>query len=124
MDEFLDNIFSLIYLHVIMPIINFLGSIIRFMLSTPASRIIFALLFVNLIGFFLMHHDKKVATNNGKTKKEFLTENNTDIDSLSKEQKRQLNRVLERRTPESTFLIIAAVGGSLRNTSWHVQVSS
>ena len=112
MDEFLDGIFSWIFTYILTPIINVLGDFFKYMLSGSITRIIFALLFTNLLGLFLMYHDKKVAERNGKTKSNFAKENNLNLDNLSKEDERALKKQLERRTPESTFLLISALFGS------------
>ena len=114
MDEFLDGIFGWLYNNTIVPVINFLGSIFGFILSTPITRVLVALLFLNALGFFLMYHDKKIATKNGKIKKQYAAENRiSEGAALTKEQEREQNRLLSRRTPESTLLLTALVGGSL-----------
>ena len=113
MDEFLDNIFGWVYNNILMPVINAIGAIFSFILSTQDTRIIFALLFMNLLGFFLMYHDKKTAEKNGKIKEEYYKENNLDPENLTKEQEKELKRSLRRRVPERTLLLISALFGSL-----------
>ena len=113
MDSFLDNIFSFLFEHIITPIINFIGNSFAFMLSSTFSKIFFALLFLNLTGFLLMYYDKKVAHKNGEIKQKFLNENKIGNRELEKEEKRALNQLTGRRTPESTLLLIALLGGSL-----------
>ena len=102
-----------LYEHIITPIIDFLGVLITFMLSSTASRIFFALLFLNLTGFLLMYLDKRTAKKNGKIKQEFLVEHDIGNRELTKEETSAQNKLLDRRTPESTFLLIALLGGSL-----------
>ena len=113
MDSFLDGIFGWIYDYIISPIINAIGSFFGFVLSTGPSRIIFALLFLNLLGFFLMYKDKKIAQKNGEIKAEFLKENELDPNNLSKDEEKKLKRTQYSRISESTFLLIAALGGSV-----------
>ncbi len=114
MDEFLDNIFGSLYNFIVVPIINFFGMVLGAILSNSVSRILFALLFLNLLGFCLMYYDKKTAVKNGKIKKQFLKENDIpDSRPLTKEEEREQNRLLQRRTPENTLLLTALIGGSL-----------
>ncbi len=115
MDEnsILDGIFNWIFTYIFTPIFNALGSFFSLILSTTPSRIIFALLFMNLLGFFLMYHDKKVAQKNGKIRQEFAKEKNIDPEYLTKEEEKELNKQLQRRTPESTLLLISALFGSV-----------
>ena len=55
-----------------------------------------------------------MATKNGKIKKQFAAENNIpEGATLTKEQEREQNKLLYRRTPESTLLLTALIGGSL-----------
>ncbi len=114
MDDFLDGIFGFIYSNGIVPIINFFGMILGVILSNNISRLLFALLFLNSLGFFLMYHDKKVATKNGKIKKQFMKDNEIpEGRELTKEEEKEQNKLLQRRTPENTLLLTALVGGSL-----------
>ena len=113
MDSFLDGIFGWIFDYIISPIINAIGSVLGFVLSTGPSRLIFALLFLNLLGFFLMYKDKKIAKKNGEIKAAFLKENDLNADNLEKTEARKLKRTQYSRVSESTFLLIAFLGGSL-----------
>lgn len=113
MDSFLDGIFGWIYNTLITPIINAIGAFFGFVLSTTPSKIIFALLCLNLLGFFLMYKDKKIAKKNGELKAQFLKENNLDGNNLEKKDERDLKRTQYSRISESTFLLIAALGGSV-----------
>ena len=122
MDSFLDGIFGWIYSYIITPIINFFGDILNLILSTSASRIIFALLFLNLLGFFLMYKDKKIAKKNGELKNAYLKENDLQDTNLSKDDEKAIKRTQYSRVSENTFLLIAALGGSLRYFAWYEEI--
>lgn len=72
MDKFIDSIFMSIFT----PILNFFEAFLNLIFSSTASTLIFAFLFVNLLGFLLMYLDKKYAKEEKRRIKEstlFLT---------------------------------------------------
>ena len=100
MGSFMDKVFAII----LDPILKFMDLIISFVFSSKIITIIVGLLLLNLLGFYMMHYDKKIAQYNGKVKEEHP---DLDEDELKKQ------HLLKRRTPERTLLLIAAVFGSL-----------
>ncbi len=57
MDEFLDSIFA----SILNPILKVFETILSFIFSTRLSTLLFAFLFMNLLGFIMMKLDKKYA---------------------------------------------------------------
>jgi uncharacterized membrane protein YsdA (DUF1294 family) len=98
MEASIDGFFSAI----INAIITFLEAILGFLLQSTLSTLITGFVFMNGLGYLLMYLDKKVAKNNGKIKEE-----HKDLEE------KELKKLLNRRTPESTFMLIAILFGSL-----------
>ena len=72
MDKFIDSIF----MSILTPILNVFSAFLNFIFSSKTSTLIFALLFVNSLGFLLMYLDKKYAKEEKRRIKErtlFLT---------------------------------------------------
>lgn len=82
--------------------LNVLEAIIGFLFGGNIRVLITGFILLNLLGFYLMYHDKKLALKNAQIKDE-----NKDLDE------KQLNRKLYRRIPERTLILTALVGGSL-----------
>jgi len=98
MDSVLEPIFSTIVAF----ITEFFSALINIIFYNRVTTVLFALLFFNLLGFYLMKLDKKIAKSNAKIKEE-----NPDKDE------KELKKMLRKRISENTLLLNALVGGSL-----------
>ena len=98
MEAMMDNFFGTI----VNAIVGFLSGILGFLLQSTFSTMLTGFVFMNGLGYLLMYLDKKCAKNNGKIK-----EAHPDLEE------KELKKLLNRRTPESTLMLIAILFGSL-----------
>lgn len=98
MDSFLDPIFA----KIVEFITAFFEGLISVIFYNKITTVIFALLFFNALGFYLMKLDKKIALSNAEIK-----EKNKDKDE------KQVKKMLRKRISETTLLLTALVGGAL-----------
>jgi len=72
----MDDVINSIIMGILTPIMNFFGSFFNLIFSSKVSTVCFGLVFMNLIGFYLMYLDKKYAKEDKRRIKEstlFLT---------------------------------------------------
>ena len=98
MNSVIDDAFS----KILNPIITFIEKLVGFIFMNYTTTIIFGFIFLNGLGFLLMHIDKKIAVSNGVIKEE-----NPNLDEKA------LKKILRSRISERALILTAMVGGSL-----------